>query len=87
MIEARVSLDGEAFAVSIDDESPEPDGGHTYYPLTIRHESSSMERAELMADSKDPKLVFIQYGFAEDLFEFYRRLFGRPATADSFEVL
>lgn len=88
MIQARVSLDGEAFTVRIDDESPERDGdGWACYPLAIRHESSGMERTEMTADSTEPDLVFIQYGFAEDLYEFYRRLFGRPAKADSFEVI
>jgi hypothetical protein len=82
----RVSLDGETFAIKIDEDKTESDGGYTYYPMEMRHESSGMmfdgtsQYAELAE-------VYADYGFAEDLMELYRRLFGRGPEATRFEVL
>lgn len=78
MIYARASLDGEAFLIKIDEERPEPDGEHTYYPLSFLHESSGMSREDMTTEFTQPEDILGDYGFAEDLGDFRYRLFGRP---------
>jgi hypothetical protein len=81
MIYARASLDGELFLIKINDEEGEADGGTTYYPLSFLHESSGLRREDMTTEFTQPSEVLADYGFAEDLVEFYRRLYGR-APAD-----
>ena len=87
MIYGRVSLDGEAFLIKIDETMAESDGGYTYYPMEILHESSGLRREDLSSQYNQPEEVYADYGFAEDLAEFYRRLYGRGPEATRFEVL
>ncbi len=77
MIYARVSLDGEAFLIKIDEQRGEADGMITYYPLAFLHESSGLRREDMTTEYRDPEAVLADYGFAEDLVDFYRRLYGR----------
>jgi hypothetical protein len=82
MIYARVSLDGEAFLIGIDDERPETEDGVTFYPLSFLHESSGMRFEDAEAESTQPDEVIANYGFKGSLTGFYWKLYGR-APADS----
>jgi hypothetical protein len=82
----HVSLDGENFAVRLGE--PFEENPFTYYPLEVEHLSSGMSTDSFgPAESTDTKTILGEYGFAEDLATFYRRIFGRAPKDTRFKWL
>lgn len=72
-----LSLDGEVFHVSLDEEHPNE---YSNYPVTIKHVSSTMTM-DTLSGSTDKVGTLGDLIIVSDILDFYKRLFGKAAKS------